>query len=76
MPCQVLVVAVLPLVKFVIRHLMSRIPNHTETSLLIAKTTVDTFEALYTFKCMQAAGSSRSAAMLIFVDLVQNVYLL
>lgn len=71
---QVLFVAVLPLVKFIMKRLMCRIPNHTETSLLIAKTTVDTFEALYLFKCMQAAGSTKSAAMLILVDLVQNVY--
>lgn len=71
---QVLFVAVLPLVKFVMKRLMVRIPNHTETSLLIAKTTVDMFEALYLFKCMQAAGSAKSAAMLILVDLVQNVY--
>lgn len=71
---QVLFVAVLPLVKFLMKRLMSRIPNHTQTSLLIAKTTVDTFETLYLFKCMQAAGSVQSAVMLILVDLVENVY--
>lgn len=61
---------VLPLIKLTMKRLLGRLPGHTSTSLLLIKATVDIFEALFVFKCMQAATSWLSVLVLSVVDLV------
>lgn len=69
---QVAFTIMLPVVKFSMKHFMSRLRRHTDTSLMLAKATVDTFEALFIFKCMQAATSWMSVLTLGVVDFLQS----
>lgn len=62
----------LPVIKFCMKRLMSRLQRHTDTSLMLAKATVDTFEALFIFKCMQAATPWMSVLTLGVLDFLQS----
>lgn len=66
---QALFAFLLPVIKFSMKRIMSRIPGHNDMSIMLVKATVDTFEALFIFKCMQAATSWISVLTLAMVDL-------
>lgn len=69
---QLAFILVLPAIKYFMKWLLNRAGNHTTTTNVLVMTSVDFFEALYLFKCMQSAGSIKSGLALIGVDLIQN----
>lgn len=71
---QVVSMLALPVIKFVMNTVISRLSVGTPAAGAIGIATVELFDALYLFKCMQSAGSMRSGICLIIVDLLQNIY--
>lgn len=71
---QLAFILILPVMKFSMKAFLSRFTDKIPAASAFGLVTVELFDALYLFKCMQAAGSMLSGAGLITVDLVQNVY--
>lgn len=71
---QVVSVLVLPVIKFVMNAVIFRLSVGTPAAGAIGIVTVELFDALYLFKCMQSAGSMFSGVGLIIIDLIQNIY--
>lgn len=70
---QMAFVIVLPLIKYTMKWMIKRHIGHTVFGVIIVMTSVDLFESLYLFRCMQAAGTLFSGYALICVDLIQNL---
>lgn len=62
-------VLVLLCIKQVLKALLRWVSQDTSTAQVIVMTSVDLFEALYLFKCMQMASSTFSAFALVLFDL-------
>lgn len=67
-------ILVLPVIKFGMNAVIFRLSIGTPAAGAIGIVTVELFDALYLFKCMQTAGSMLSGIGLIIVDLMQNIY--
>lgn len=70
---QLAFVFVLPPIKFSLKWLQKRAARDSEIGMILS-TSVDIFQALYSFKCMQSAGSIQSGITLIAIDLVINIH--
>lgn len=70
---QVAFILVLPTIKYSMKWFLKRVGNHTTGSYVLVMASVDFFEAMYLFKCMQSVGSIESGLAVILVDLVQNI---
>lgn len=71
---QVAFVVVLPIIRYSIKRQFTRLAEEIPIFSSFGPVAVELFDALYLFKCMQSAGSMLSGAMLIIVDLIQNIY--
>lgn len=71
---QVAFVLLLPVIKFSMTRLLTRTTAGIPAATAFGLVTVELFDSLYLFKCMQTAGSMLSGAGLITVDLFQNIY--
>lgn len=67
-------ILVLPAIKYLMKRILKRVAGDNDDRLMLAKISADLFQALYSFKCMQSAGSIQSGLALIAVDLVVNIY--
>lgn len=71
---QVAFVLVLPTLRFAFKRLYARVANRLPAASTFGPASIELFDALYLFKCMQSASSILSGAVLIIVDLIQNIY--
>lgn len=71
---QVAFVLLLPAIKFFMMKLLTRATIGIPEATAFGFVTVELFDALYLFKCMQTAGSMLSGACLIAVDSLHNIY--
>lgn len=71
---QVAFILVLPVIRFFMKRLYARIGEGIPAVASFGPATVELFDALYLFKCMQSASSMLSVAGLIVADTIQNVY--
>lgn len=67
-------ILVLPLIKTCTKRLFARVLHGIPAATTYGAVAVELFDALYLFKCMQTAGSALSGAVLITVDLIENIY--
>lgn len=67
-------VLMLPIIKYVVKWLFAQALDEVPGATAFGMVSVELFDALYLFKCMQTAGSALSGAALIIIDSVQNIY--
>lgn len=70
---QALFTIMLPVIKSCMKKIMIGLSGHSDTTLMLVKATVDIFEALFVFKCMQAATSWIAVLALVLVDFLQSL---
>lgn len=70
---QLAFVLVLPVIKYCMVRLLAPISKQIPAARSLGLVTIELFDALYLFKCMQTAGSILSGVGLIVVDLLQNL---
>lgn len=70
---QLAFILVLSAIKYVMGRLLARVSKQVPATRALSLATIELFNALYLFKCMQSAGSFISGAGLIVIDLVHNV---
>lgn len=71
---QVAFVFVLPVITFCMNSSIVWISTGIPAAQSIGMITVELFDSLYLFKCMQCAGSIASGAVLIMLDLIHKTY--
>lgn len=71
---QISFVLVLPVIKYFMNLLIGRVSVGIPAANAIGMISVKLFDALYMLKCMGSAGSLVSGAVLIALDLAQNIY--
>lgn len=71
---QTAFIIVLPVMKFCMKRVLTKTIGHLDAGMVLVVTSVELFDMLYLFKCMQAAGSRISGIILILVDLGINIF--
>lgn len=71
---QVAFVLLLPVIKYFVNLLTRQVSTDMPAARAIGTIAVKLFDALYMLKCMGSAGSLVSGAVLITIDLLQNMY--
>lgn len=67
-------VIVLPVIKIILKRIVAKVAVNQVDRMPSRVASVDVFNAMYQSKCMQATGSTWATAVIIGIDVVQNVY--
>lgn len=71
---QVAFLLLLPIIKYFMNRLIVRVSTGIPAGNAIGMVSAKLFDAMYMFKCMGSAGSLVSGAVLLTLDLLQNMY--
>lgn len=71
---QTMFIVVLPLMKLCMKRVLAKTIGHLDAGMVLVMKSVELFDVLYLFKCMQATGSRMSGVLLISADVVINVF--
>lgn len=71
---QVASIVLLPAVKYCMARILARVSKRIPVARTLGLVTIELFDALYLFKCMQTAGTILSGIGLIVVDLIHNIH--